>query len=158
MGEGSHGGARKSLAESGPPDRDAVAARIADALRLFVGPRLRYSRELIAAATGMEVRTIKAHCLGECPPSVASLLAYFRILPVEFADHVLGLAGLTGARRIDRAIAPGLALASMGHGLAALADALADGRIDHVERRTLPRTLRETAAAAEKLAAELDAE
>lgn len=139
-------------------DSAALARGIADALQLFVGPGRRYSRELIAQATGQDPRTVKAHCLGETAPSVAALFAYFRVLPVEFTDHVLGLAGLGGVRRVGAELNAGRALAEMAEGMSALATALADGRIDHRERRSVIRELREAATAAEQLAAGLEEE
>jgi hypothetical protein len=137
-------------------DSERMRQGIADALSLYVGPGKRFPREMIASATGMEVRTVKAHCLGQTPPSVGALFSYFRVLPVEFAEHVLGLAGLCGVRRVDADADARRCLAEVTQGAAALAEALADGRIDHREKRHLARELREAATAAEQLAADLE--
>lgn len=146
----------KATGDTGPADGALLARQIADALALFIGPERRFSREMIAAATGLDPRTIKGHCLGETVPNVAALFAYFRVLPVAFADHVLARAGLTGARRIEGEADPRRAMAIIAEGVAVLASALADGRIDHMERRNVIAELRATATAAEELAAKLE--
>lgn len=146
------------MTDSRPPAAETLTPHVAAGLRLFVGPDRLFSREMMAAATGLELRTVKAHCLGESLPSAGALLVYMRLLPVEFASHVLSAgAGLAGVYRIGEEVGPGAALARMTEGSSALAAALADGMIDHVERRTLPAALRRFAAAAEALAAQLEA-
>lgn len=146
------------MSDTTATDNTALARGVADALTLFVGPGKRYSRDLIAEATQLDPRTVKAHCLGQTPPSIAALFAYFRVLPVEFADHVLGLAGLGGVRKVDADSDAFRTMKEMADGVAALATALADGRIDHRERSGVARELREAAVAAEQLAADLDRE
>ncbi len=139
-------------------DTATLARGIADALSLFVGPGKRYPRELIAQATQLDLRTVKAHCLGQTPPSVGALFAYFRVLPVEFADHVLGMAGLGGVRKVDADGDAFRTMKELADGVSVLASALADGRIDHTERPKVARELREAAASAEQLAADLERE
>ncbi|CCG42164.1 hypothetical protein [Magnetospirillum molischianum] len=144
------------MSESGLISTDLVRRVTSDALALYCGDGRRYSRDLLASATGQDVRTVKAHVLGECAPSSPALLTYCRILPGAFARHILAMAGITGLRKDDYVIAPGSALAEMAEGVAVLAEALADGRIDHTERPRLLRELREAVAAQESLIAQLE--
>src|SRR6185369_17197826 len=124
-----------------------VGAQLRPALRTYVGPGdqargYAAAENELAALAGIEQRTVRAHRNGETVPTVATLLLYMRILPVGFAQHVLGLAGLGGVRRVGEAVTPGETLAKMAEGASALAIALADGRIDHQEAATLPAELR----------------
>jgi len=144
------------MSESGLISADLLRRVTSDALALYCGEGRRYSRDLLASATGQDVRTVKAHVLGECAPSAPALLSYCRVLPSAFAQQILALAGVTGLRKDDCVVSPGSALAEMAEGVAVLAEALADGRIDHTERPRLLRELREAVAAQESLIAQLE--
>lgn len=137
-------------------DSVALGRQIADALSLYIGPGKRYTREVIASATGLDARTVKAHCLAETVPSLGAALTYMRVLPPEFADHVLVLSGLGGVRRLDESADAQKTLAEVASGMSALAGALADGRIDHQERAALIPCMRSAATACEHLAATLE--
>ncbi|WP_152426681.1 phage regulatory CII family protein [Paramagnetospirillum caucaseum] len=140
------------------PDSDVARLRAAAAFAQHVGDHMPLSREMVVAATGFEPRTVKAHALGQTTPTLSAFLAYCRVLPVTYAQQVLALAGLTGFRRQDGDTAPAAALAEMAEGVAALAEALADGRIDHTERPKVIRELREAIGAAEALIARLESQ
>jgi hypothetical protein len=137
-------------------DGDALKRGVADALSLYVGPGRRFSREMMASATGQEVRTVKGHCLGEVVPGLGAMFAYLRVLPVEFAEHVLSFAGLGGVRRLEADNDARRVMAEVAEGLSVLAGAMADGHIDHTERPKVIKELREAAVAAEGFAADLE--
>ncbi|MFD2234798.1 hypothetical protein [Phaeospirillum tilakii] len=143
--------ARKDLLST-----DLVRDRHVAALALHVGDHRPLSQAMLAQETGCELRTVRAHLYGETTPPLATWLAYAEVLPDSYANALLGLAGLGGARRLGAAPAPTVALAEMAEGVAALADALADGRIDHTERPTVIKELREAISAAEALVAALE--
>lgn len=143
--------ARKDLLST-----DLVRDRTAAALALHVGDHRPMSQMMLAQETGCELRTVRAHVGGETTPTLATFLAYAEVLPDSYANAILGLAGLTGAHRIGAAPAPMVALAELAEGVAVLAEALADGRIDHTERPRLVQELREAISAAEALVAALE--
>lgn len=120
---------------------ESVAARVSSAFRLYRGT---YAPDIIEDATGIEARSHRAHRTGETPPSLPYFLRYAAVLPPAFADHVLRLAGLTGTRPVeaDAEAQPHQALAALTHRVHLMAEALADGRIDHQERATLIPALR----------------
>jgi len=143
--------ARKDLLST-----DLVRDRAAAALALNVGDRRAMTPAMLSAETGCELRTVRAHLWAETTPALATWLAYAEVLPDSYANALLGLAGLGGARRIGAAPPPTVALAEMAEGVAVLAEALADGRIDHTERPRLIKELREAISAAEALVADLE--
>ncbi|MBF0169067.1 MAG: hypothetical protein HQL45_15705 [Alphaproteobacteria bacterium] len=111
-----------------------------DALSLFVGQGKRFSVEAIAAASGIGTATIHAYLNGRSCPEWVNAVALLNVLPVEFAAAVLRPAGLAGLTRIDGEVSAAETLGQVAEGVASLATALADGRIDHQE---LPRVRQE---------------
>ena len=138
-------------------DSDVVRLRSAAAFGQHVGDDKPLSREMVVAATGFEPRTVKAHALGQTTPTLSAFLTYCDVLPVTYAASVLGLSGLVGLRKRDGSVLPGAVLAELAEGVSLLAEALADGRIDHRERPPLIAEMRRAIAAAESLVAQLEA-
>lgn len=106
-----------------------------DALCLFVGPGKRFSAEAIAEATGLDLRTIKAHRTGQSCPGLVALLAYMRVLPDAFTNMILVPAGKGGASSLepDEDACGHKTLSALLSRSAMLAKALEDNRIDHRE-------------------------
>lgn len=139
-----------------PVTSETYRSRVAAALLPLVGDRKAFSRAMLAGTSGQDDRTVKAHCLGEAGPGGHVLLTYMAVLPETFAAAVLDLAGISGVRRVEGGISPQAALAEIAEGTAALAEALADGRIDHHEIPHLLKELREAGLSALNLAADLE--
>jgi hypothetical protein len=123
---------------------EAVAQRLADALRLFVGAGRRFELRAIAESTGIPESTLKAYRAGEILPTLPNTLRLIAVLPRGFAAMLLEPLGLTVvARHVasdsdDHAIAADVSAAA-----AVLTEALRDGRIDHRERAAMRPQLRE---------------
>jgi hypothetical protein len=131
-----------------------------DAFRLFVGQGKRYSCEALAAATRLPVRNIKAYLTGETLPSREAEWALKRVLPTEFTDALLAPCGLGLTRRIDSedAVGPFAMQRDLGREIAELAEALADGRLDHSEAAKLVPHFRAIASECERFAETLERE
>jgi hypothetical protein len=144
------------MSDPGPVNSDLCRARVAAALCAFVGPDRPLTRETLARESGQDLRTVKAHCLGEACPSLPVALTYMRLLPAEFAADVLALAGLSDVTKDgDAPPNPFAVLAEIGESVAELARALTDGRIDHTEVPALVVELLKSSHAAHALAIEL---
>lgn len=133
---------------------DSVLRRHTDALRLQVGLRRRYSVAALAAACDVPPRTIEAYQGGASVPGLDNWLRLAAVLPAAYAAAVLEPAGfrplpldVVGACDFSTA-------ADLAAGMAAVAEALRDGRIDHVERARLKPVMAELAAALAAWAAE----
>ena len=119
------------------PEHIENARRVfSDNLALFVGSGRRFSGEAVSAATAMSPDTIRAALRGHSCPDWPNALALIDVLPGEFGAAVLRPAGLTGIRKIDAETTPSETLREIAEGAAALAGALADGRIDHAARQS----------------------
>lgn len=138
-----------------PVTSELYAARLSAALQAFVGATKPMSLALFATAAGVNERTARAHYSGQNGATGHDLLTYFKLLGPGFAAHVLALAGLHGALRIEEDMSPGEALREISEGLAALASAYADGRIDHTEAPGVVKELEEAGRAAIAKAADL---
>lgn len=115
-----------------------------DALNLFIGRGRRYEIKEIAAAINAHPDTLARALNGVSCPDWVNTTALMRVLPIEFAEMMLRPAGITGVRRLDGTTTPAEALSEVAEATAALAAALADGRIDHTER---PKVLKEASEA-----------
>jgi len=133
-----------------------AATLFGDALQLFIGRGRRYSAETLAEAADIPARTIYSYMQGSTP-SLCNMLRLMAVLPPAFANHVLSHAGLGGVRRLEPS---GQAcgqthMARMASRLHKLADALADGRVDHREARELAPEFRELGTECIEFAARL---
>lgn len=125
---------------------DSVLRRHTNALRLHAGFRRTYSVAQLASATGVPARTIEAYQGGQSLPGLDNFLALSAVLPADYLAAVLELAGfrplpLDAVGACDFATA-----AELAAGMAAIATALRDGRIDHVERARLRPVIAELSA------------
>lgn len=118
-----------------------------DTMALFVGAGRMHAVETIAAATGISTDTIHRYLRGEGGPEWSNALALMAVLPPEFAAAVLAPAGLTGLCRIDGECGEGETLSHTAEATAAMAAAMADGRIDHTEMPRVRKALGRAAAA-----------
>ena len=120
-------------------DQDYVQDRFKGSFNYRVGVRKDFSAERLAEATGIPKRTVESHqdrSVG-CP-ELYNLLKYFAVMPESFTNEILGLAGLTGAYRIEGPqVTPHEMLAHVCEIAAKLAECLEDGQIDHVEEAEL---------------------
>lgn len=137
-------------------DLQDAAALFGDALHLFIGRGRRYSAEALGEATGIPARTIYSYMQG-ATPSLHNMIRLMAVLPPAFANHILASAGLGGARRMDcGGDACGQThMARMAARMHKLADALADGRVDHREARDLAPEFRELGTECIEFAARL---
>ena len=123
---------------------EATQKRLTEALRRYVGLGRPFSVAAFAEATGIPERTIKSYQGGQATPGLGYLLRMMAVLPPEFADMVLALAGLGNVSRTDRSDANSLAVHALASELNSLiAQALAnDGFIDHMEEAEMEPTVR----------------
>lgn len=134
---------------------DAATQRLAAGLRLFVGRGKLFSVEMVAEATGISGSAIEKYLAGDATPGMAALLRILAVLPEAFANHLLDLAGLTGAYRVgDAPVSEASALTDKLTAAQALAKALEDGRIDHQERAALTPQIRALGSRLLELAAQ----
>ncbi|MEL7398023.1 MAG: hypothetical protein AAFN44_16810 [Pseudomonadota bacterium] len=114
--------------------QDTAIRLLEDALRLRVGRGKRFSFEALEEGTGVPSRTLRSYAGEEVEPSLSNFLCLCAALGPSFASDVLAPCGLS-AQSTEAAEADYMgALALMGEGVAMLAEALADGRVDHRER------------------------
>lgn len=125
------------------------------ALRAFIGQGRPLSVALFAQHARVEKRTAESHFCGITGPTGHDLLTYFKVLGPEFAAHVLALAELHGALRTEESPCAGEVIREISEGLAAIAAANADGRIDHAEAPVVIKELEEAGRAAIAEAAHL---
>jgi hypothetical protein len=125
-------------------EQEAVAHRLADAMRLYVGAGRRFELRALAEATAIPDSTLKAYRAGDMLPTLVNLLKLLAVLPRGFAAQVLQPIGLTVIAREgvrdpdDHAVAADVSAAT-----ASITEALRDGRIDHRERAALRPMMRE---------------
>lgn len=124
---------------------DLVAERFTDALRRHVGLGKVFSVGGLAEATGIKHRTIASYHEGQATPGLDKLLAIFAALGPRFADEVLAMAGLGGAKALPRGTADSFALnAELTRVTAMIGEHLRDGRVDHRERAQQQDAVRQT--------------
>lgn len=127
-----------------------------DALNLYVGPGRRFSVGDVAAVTGVGTDAIRRYLRSESCPEWHNAMSLITVLPVEFAETVIRPAGLSGLRRTGDESVTGLSLMrEITQGTAVLADALADGHIDHQERAVCRKELTEALVAISQFLAKL---
>lgn len=131
--------------ECGLIGHDVVARRMQDSLAGFIGRGRQFSVEFAAAAADIKARTLKSYCEGAATPGLHAFLSLAATMPLPWTNHVLALAGLRAERVADEADA-GEVMKVVAKLNLAIVDAMADGKISHVERRTLPGILRESAS------------
>ncbi|PLX36966.1 MAG: hypothetical protein C0605_07815 [Hyphomicrobiales bacterium] len=119
-------------------DGGFVAEAFSDALRVHVGRGKPWSVEALAAATALDFATVKGYHAGANGPSLAKFLTIAAVLPDEFINRVLALAGFGGAARLEPDAVSALTVnRQISDLMAQFAAALEDGRIDHRERAEL---------------------
>lgn len=115
--------------------RDVSVKRIAVSLSRFTGPRKAFSDTDIAEALGIEPGTVQSHRLGDTTPDGPTLINYCGILGPTFVNAVFGLAGITGAVRVEAMpLSPQSVLAAQAEAVASLAASLADGKFTIAEK------------------------
>jgi hypothetical protein len=127
-----------------------------DALNLFVGRGKRFSIAGMASATGIAENTLGCYLRGTSTPAFYNQVRLQTALPPEFANELLRLSNLAGARRIDGETTPPETLREITEGAAALAAAWADGHIDHTEKPKVRKELTEAMCAISQLLSQLD--
>lgn len=131
---------------------ELAVQRLQDALRLRVGRGRKHSVQGLADATGIKARTVESYLAGDATPGLNGFLSLCCVLGPSFTSDVLSPCGQV-ARSAD-ADAPEYmrAMGLMGEGIHKLAEALADGQVDHRERAQLKPLADEMIAALEPLA------
>lgn len=139
--------------------QDAAAARFSAGLKLFVGRERLHSVEMVATAASVSVSAVEKYMCGQATPGLAALLRILAVMPESFANHLLELAGLSGAYRMgDGNVIPAAALADQLDAASKLADALKDGNINHQERLALAPVMRALGSRMSELAAQWERE
>lgn len=116
-----------------------------DALALFVGRGRRYSVDAAAGAADIKPRTLKSYVEGKATPGLHVFLSLAAAMPLAWTNSILSLAGLR-AEPIGEGYSDGpMVMCSVTKFAARLAEMLADGRINHMERAALPAMLRSLA-------------
>lgn len=120
-------------------DTEMLARIVGDALHPRVGPKRPISDVDAAAELGVDVRSIRLYRLARQSPKAATLLRMFVLWGPDFANDVLAAAGLH-CQPLEEGDANEFELnkqtADLMH---EMADALEDGKIDHLERRRIQR-------------------
>lgn len=129
---------RPGVAMSNGPiiPHDLAARRIEDALRLRVGRGKRYSFNGLSDATGIPPRTLESYVQG-ATPGLSALLSLFAVLGPGFTSDVLSACGQSASTCDNDAPEYMQTMAASGSLVAQLADALADGHVDHREAAQL---------------------
>lgn len=115
---------------------DLAARRIEDALRLRVGRGKRYSFVSLSDATGIPARTLESYVQG-ATPGLHCFLSICAALGPSFTSDVLGLCEQSASDLNGDAPAYSQVMANSAAFVSAMADALADGRVDHREAAKL---------------------
>ena len=113
--------------------QEAAKARVSDALQLRIGRGKRYSFRQVADATGIPERTIDSYARGDNAPTWANMVALCAVRGPGFTSDVLVDAGQTATACDGSAPEHMRALCALTEASAALAEALADGFVDHQE-------------------------
>lgn len=112
---------------------DDAARRIEDALRLRVGRGRRYSFAALSDATGIATRTLESYVQG-ATPSLANLLTLCSVLGPSFTSDVLAPCGQVARDGSAEEPQHMQVVGVMSQLTGMIAEALADGHVDHRER------------------------
>lgn len=115
---------------------DLAARRIEDALRLRVGRGKRYSFASLSDATGIPARTLESYVQG-ATPGLNCLLSMCAALGPSFTSDILGLCGQSASDANTDAPEHMQIMAGSAAFVSQMAEALADGHIDHREAAQL---------------------
>lgn len=119
-----------------------AAERLSRALHRHVGRGRDWTIERLAREAEVSTSHIEKAMAAEHTFGLASLLRVMAALPPSFTNDVVELARLTGARRLNgQAQSAAFVLADLCRQSSELADDLSDGRLDHVEKAQLRRSL-----------------
>ncbi|WP_305968315.1 MULTISPECIES: hypothetical protein [unclassified Mameliella] len=111
---------------------DDAARRIEDALRLRVGRGKRYSFVALSDATGIATRTLESYVQG-ATPGLQNLLSLCSVLGPSFTSDVLAPCGQVARDGSPDDPQHMQVVGVMSHLTGKIADALADGHVDHRE-------------------------
>lgn len=118
-------------------DNQTLADTVARALRPHVGPAATYGYAEAAAAIGVTERAMTSWCRAQTPPQSHKLIRLMAWLGPIFTSEILGMAGLQASAAeppADDTLALNRETAGLVH---EIADAMADGHIDHNELRRI---------------------
>lgn len=115
---------------------DLAARVIEDALRLRVGRGRRHSFASLSDATGIPTRTLESYVQG-ATPGLPALLSLCCVLGPGFTSDILAVAGQAAQDAACDDPEHMRVLAALGGLTAKLADAVADGHVDHREAAQL---------------------
>ncbi len=119
-----------------------TAQRLAVALRRHVGRGRPHTIAEIAAAGDVSVSAVEKAMAGEYTFGLAALLRVMAILPPQFANDLLELAGLTGARKMTPAEVDARRVQTdAARFVADISQKFEDGCLDHAERADLRQKL-----------------
>lgn len=113
--------------------QETAASAIERALRIRVGRGKLYSYQGLSEATGIAVRTLESYVQGSTP-GLGALLSLCQVLGPSFTSDVLSPAGMTAQPASESEAEHMRVVGLMGALTAEIAEAQADGHIDHQER------------------------
>lgn len=116
---------------------DAAQRSLEDALRLRVGQGRRFSFYALEDATGIPARTLRSYAGEGATPGLFAFLSLCAVLGPSFTSDVLAPCGQSACATEESEADYMGALAVMGEGVAMLAEALSDGKVDHRERAVI---------------------
>ncbi len=141
-----------------PVSQGTAAERLSVAVRKHVGRGRAYSIEQFRQKIGASASAVEKMMAGEYMPGLPTLLTMQRELPPQFANDLIELAGLTGARRLAGIETSAAVLAAdLADETALVVRALSDGCIDHQERAVLRTSLSRLAVEIQEFTARLGA-
>jgi hypothetical protein len=113
---------------------------LTEATRQFVGPAGAYRPREAAAIMDFDPRPLESYVQGDAMPALPKLVRMGRLFGPVFADRILSLMGMTGARPVAPSPVSWFQLtAQIADMLNQLCAAAKDGRFDHMEvSRLLP--------------------
>ena len=131
---------------------DAAQRSLEDALRLRVGSGKRFSFDSLEDATGIPSRTLRSYAGEGATPGLHALLSLFAVLGPSFTSDVLAETG-QAAQPTSEADADYMgALSLFGSATSQIAEAMADGKIDHRERAEIRAFMKDLIEAVQPLA------
>ncbi len=114
------------------------------AFGMCVGMGRPYSAVFFSEISGICGRTIRAYQGGEATPGLGNYATIKKVLGPAFTNQMLSLSDQAGARWLAPIDPCGhTAVAQISARLHALADAMRDGRLDHIEKIEIAKQIRE---------------
>lgn len=133
------------MSKCGLVSHDVAASRLQRALNLFVGRGRDHTVAGVADAAMIKERTLRSYTEGSATPGFHMFLSLAKVLGPRWVNEILALIGMRAEMLSEADESASTVQISLAKAQLLIAEAMADGEIDHVERRTLPAMLRSLA-------------